>query len=188
MFYSKLDTPRTLNVLQIPATRNRDVFLNILRERTVSFTLNYLKQLFKKNINHSYSIIVGGSQRQGSIYEDPIDIANIEANLRRLIYDMLTRPTDYVGSNAMDLIHDFIRANKNYAIFLNGNYIQKAIKTSKEIRAEDPGRVGLPFNDNVYQLQWQLDKLVNEWYKIQRTFIDSPFKSLINYNMEKFED
>lgn len=33
--------------------------------------------------------------------------------------------------------------------------------------------------DNVYQLQWQLDKLVNEWYKIQKTFIDSPFRSLM---------
>lgn len=33
--------------------------------------------------------------------------------------------------------------------------------------------------DNVYQLQWQLDKLINEWYKIQRTFIDSPFISLM---------
>lgn len=33
--------------------------------------------------------------------------------------------------------------------------------------------------DNVYQLQWQLDKLINEWYKIQKTFIDSPFRFLI---------
>lgn len=31
--------------------------------------------------------------------------------------------------------------------------------------------------DNVYQLQWQLDKLINEWwYEIQRTFIDWSFK------------
>ena len=30
--------------------------------------------------------------------------------------------------------------------------------------------------DNVYQLQWQLDKIINEWwYKIQRTFIDWSF-------------
>ena len=33
--------------------------------------------------------------------------------------------------------------------------------------------------DNIYQLQWQLDKMVNEWYKIQKTFIDSPFKAFI---------
>lgn len=33
--------------------------------------------------------------------------------------------------------------------------------------------------DNIYQLQQQLDKLINEWYKVQKTFIDSHLRSLV---------